>query len=986
MKNFLKMNIKNVSLADRLSILWKSAMTLIIFVIGSYQANATHIVGGEITYRCLGNNRYEIILTVYRDCYYGDPNVGFDDPAWLGFYNTTTKLPILSLGPHGVVNVPYDATDTLDEQLTSECNILGQDVCVHRAVYRKIVTLPKIAGGYTVVYQRCCRNQTLQNIEVPLNTGAVFSIEITEKALNECNSSPRYEDWPPIYVCANKPLNYDHSAIDDDGDSIIYRLCTPYMSGDTAEGRVYPPPPPPFDTIVYAPGFSLLNLLGGPDPLRIDTHTGLIQGTPPVVGQFLVGVCVEEFRNGELLSRIRRDFQYNVRDCTNPTEACFNIPDTLCNTTTVKFKNCSQSTFEYQWTFYNAQGGVMSTSTDFEPTITYPDYGTYKVQLIASDGPACVDTVIKNIVLSPTTIIADFALSVPDCGNEVTIKTTNTSTNGTNYQWIVIKGGNPVAASTDFAPEFTVTEAGQYTIVLIAYHLNGCSDTLQKNIHVNILGNEITDDLHEICLRESVELNPNGNPSYQYTWTPGTFLSPGANVPNPVSTPTTNITYFVDILDPESGCIFKDTVEVKLRPEPNLKFTYTNDCGVLTVDFVNQTDPPEEYSWDFGDGVGTSTETNPSYTYSQPGTYTVKLSNTNGCEREFSLEVKVNFIDIDAISDSIYLCGTDTVSLNPNGNPNYKYEWQPADKIIGSNTVPNPQAIVDGYTVFTVLVSDPTFSDCNVTGRVVVDLAKLTLNSKDVFVCEDETVPIGIKLTGGSGEPTIVWSPTDNIISGQGTPEIIVKGVNDDVYTVNVTYPNGCSLSGTVTLDVGTFGGTVTASIAADTIYDAETVQLFAEPPGLQYTWSPAEGLDNPHAQNPIFTPTPGDVGEHIFTVSITNEDNCTKSASIGLIVRETLCDIDHIFLPNAFSPNGDGQNDVLKLYQNDIVDPSKIIILIIYNRFGQEVYSTGNPYFTWDGTFQGKVLDPDVYGYYLFLYCIDGQKFEVKGNITLIK
>jgi hypothetical protein len=127
--------------------------------------------------------------------------------------------------------------------------------------------------------------------------------------------------------------------------------------------------------------------LGTPDPLRIDLNTGIIQGTPTVIGQFLVGVCVEEFRNGILLSRIRRDFQYNVRDCSNPTAACFNLPDTLCNTTTVTFENCSQSTTEYKWTFYDGSGSVMSTSTEFEPTVSYPAYGTYKVQLIASEGP-----------------------------------------------------------------------------------------------------------------------------------------------------------------------------------------------------------------------------------------------------------------------------------------------------------------------------------------------------------------------------------------------------------------------------------------------------------------------------------------------------------------------------------------------------------------------------------------------------------------------
>lgn len=993
MNTFLKMNINISNIARITKQSLKCIATLFLFVYFAQDASATHIVGGEITYRCLGNNRYEIILTVYRDCFFGNPNVGFDDPAWLGFYRTNGNLPVITLGPNGVVNVPYDATDTLDEQLTSECNILGQDVCVHRAVYRTVVTLPQVAGGYTIVYQRCCRNETLQNIEVPLNTGAVFSVVIGEQALATCNSSPRYDDWPPIYVCAGKPLNYDHSATDDDGDVIEYRLCTPVMSGDTAEGRIYPPPPPPFPEVTWASGFSLDNLLGGSDPLKIDPSTGLITGTPTIIGQFLVGVCAYEFKNGVgglPTSIIRRDFQYNVRDCTNPTDACFEIPDTLCNTKTVAFKNCSQSTIQYEWTFYNAQGGVLSTSTEFEPVITYPDYGTYRVRLIAADGPACVDTMDRNIVISPTTINADFSLSVPACGDVITIKTTNTSAGASSYQWFVIKGGTQVTSSTDFQPEFNVNEDGNYTVVLIAFHQNGCSDTIQKNINVKSLSSEVVPDEFTLCLGESVALNPNGDPTLQYSWSPATFLTPGPNVPNPTSTPTSNITYFVDILDAESGCTFRDTVDVKLTQEPGLDWTFTNDCGVLTVDFVNLTATTQEYLWDFGDGIGTSTETNPTYTYLNPGTYMVKLTNTNpqlGCIRVDSMEVKVNFIDVESVNDSIYSCGNDTIFLNPNGSTSYSYVWQPADKIIGSNTVANPQAIIDGFTVFTVTISDPVFDDCTVEGRVVADLTKLTLLSETPFVCEGETTTIGITLTGGTGTPTIVWTPDINIISGQGTTEITVLGVQDMVYNVSATYTDtepDCVVSGSVSLDVGTYGGAITAGIAADSIYDSETVQLFAEPSGLEYIWSPAEGLDNPNAQNPIYTP--GDLGEHIFTVTVKNDENCTQSASVKLVVRETLCDEKHIFLPNAFSPNGDGQNEVLSLLQDGIADPNRIMILIIYNRFGQQVFATGDHYFKWDGTFNGKTLDPDVYGFYLFLYCIDGQQFTQKGNITIIK
>ena len=92
------------------------------------------------------------------------------------------------------------------------------------------------------------------------------------------------------------------------------------------------------------------------------------------------------------------------------------------------------------------------------------------------------------------------------------------------------------------------------------------------------------------------------------------------------------------------------------------------------------------------------------------------------------------------------------------------------------------------------------------------------------------------------------------------------------------------------------------------------------------------------------------------------------------------------LFMPNAFSPNGKGDvvNETLRLLQQGQVN--KLNKLVIYNRFGQEVFSTTNINFVWDGTFQGKVLDPDVYGFYIDVECIGGAQFKNQGNITIVK
>jgi len=116
------------------------------------KARASHIVGGEITFECLGNNQYRIILDVYRDCFYGDPTAYFDDPARVGIFNDNNFLV-------QQVNMPFTGQDdTLSAIFSDPCLFDPGDVCVHTTRYEKVVTLPPISGGYKLVYQRCCRN------------------------------------------------------------------------------------------------------------------------------------------------------------------------------------------------------------------------------------------------------------------------------------------------------------------------------------------------------------------------------------------------------------------------------------------------------------------------------------------------------------------------------------------------------------------------------------------------------------------------------------------------------------------------------------------------------------------------------------------------------------------------------------------------------------------------------------------------------------
>lgn len=133
-------------------------------------------------------------------------------------------------------------------------------------------------------------------------------------------------------------------------------------------------------------------------PLQIDSKTGEITATPNLVGQFLVGVCVEEYRDGVLLSTVRRDFQFNVRVCSQPPFAQFTTSESDCDGLTVEFYNNSLSSSAYQWDFNFPSSDSVFKSTLANPVFTFPQSGIYDVRLRATRGSdGCFDTIIKQV-------------------------------------------------------------------------------------------------------------------------------------------------------------------------------------------------------------------------------------------------------------------------------------------------------------------------------------------------------------------------------------------------------------------------------------------------------------------------------------------------------------------------------------------------------------------------------------------------------------
>lgn len=365
---------------------------------------ATHIVGGEMTYQYLGNNRYQINLSVFIDCINGQPGAIADDAqAYIGVFdgssgNILNGYPVLinRQGPTRITKVNYNCISTTP------------NACVDHYWYQTTLTLPPRTGGYVVSFQRCCRNNTITNLVAPNSTGANYWTHIPDpRTLSDGkpNSSGVFKNLPPNFLCTNTLLKFDHSATDADGDSLAYDLFWPYLGASNTQPRPNNAGSgnlrePPFLQVTFANGYDYLNPIDGNPALTIDPETGFLTLVPTKAGQFVVGIRVREYRKGVLIGETKRDYQFNVSPCVIDMVAAYYAPKYICGYK-FTFDNKSQGAARYHWDF-GVAGTHGDTSNQFAPTFVFPAPGKYRVSLTTYKNN-CVDSFVQDVtVLEPT--------------------------------------------------------------------------------------------------------------------------------------------------------------------------------------------------------------------------------------------------------------------------------------------------------------------------------------------------------------------------------------------------------------------------------------------------------------------------------------------------------------------------------------------------------------------------------------------------------
>lgn len=961
---------------------------LVFMLIGmTGQLYASHIVGGDISYRCLGNNRYEITLTIYRDCENALPGATFDDPAVLGAFDARGNL-ITTVGVSGqILMKPLGDPELISTGINPSCDPDFDPVCVERQVYVHEVVLPFREGGYILAHQRCCRNMTLSNIIEPQEQGSTYTVSISEEALNSCNNGEVLNDWPPVYVCFGDQLNINHSSSDADGDQLVYSLCTPNEGATRQNPRPTPPSRPPYDPIVWAPGFDETMMLGESDnPLQIDPTTGVITGTPQVLGQFVVGVCVEEFRNGELLSRTVRDFQLNVVACGEIPRARFEMPTIQCGDLNVSVSNESENASYYEWLINGIDNNFEQEIIDeFEPELIFPDTGLYSVTLLAYDsiGSACVDTFIQEIRLRNTGLELDFEVEVFECGEFVNVVLVDLSTDSVSViaerNWEVVYGDSTLTFTGDTVM-FQVERGGEGSITLTVVAENECTETLTidfvgesdqgliPDFSVEIIKceddyrvrpiDESQDDQGEITSWTWILTDASGTSDTLFGEVPGEF----------------NVVGFQEVtlsltIESTSECVSTETRTFPLTPTVNFdpEFSlFASECEErLVIDFRDESyDGPEgtPVSWDWtvefvsGDESGTlefdvqnftlEFDTTTSFIVTLCVTY--ELDGAVVCENTCTTKELIGYVlDDNIIQSEFDLCSGLCVELNPNPLPGLDYIWECCPGEI------NPEVCPDETTAYNVTIVS---KDINCSADKTVTVTVIDGDEPMDFDLDEECGSLEVTVTVTQGNPDFItgWDFGDGTEVNEGRLDSVTHVYAEEgTYFITMFTDGNCGpmeVKKEVTvrfIDLSSFNDTI---INCDRV----AIELFpGAPDGFIYEWEPADLVDDPTAPNP--TTEVGMTTEFSVTITDPDDPNCIIERTVLVIVADEISlDVDDIIVLcepeeltiNADSPTAvtyewqDGEGNVIADGPTLVYTPQidEVITVTVIDEFGCEV------------------------------------------------
>jgi len=604
----------------------------------------------------------------------------------------------------------------------------------------------------------------------------------------------------------------------------------------------------------------------------------------------------------------------------------------------------------YTW---SPPGGLSCTSCS-NTTAIPGSTSTYTVVGTIAGGCSGKDSVVVSINPTPTVSVKTTGIASEICpGDTIGL----VASGATTYTWSPATGlnvttGIHVIASPGATTTYTVT----------GYNGNSCSDTASIVVLVYPKTNvSILPTNPIICFGDSVTLNASG--ATTYSWLPNSGLS-CVLCSNPSVSPATTTTYTVTGKG-NGGCASKDSITVTINPLPilTIKPSAPVICKGASVPLV--VSGATSYTWSPPGGLSCtscdSTTANPGSTV----IYTV-TGTSAGCTAKDSVTVTIDIPVVAISASSSTVCSGGSTMLSATGAANYT--WSPPGGL-SCTSCSNTTAILGSTTSYSVVGIDT--NGCSDSAVVSISVApKLKVIMPNDSICSGASGNVSVNISGGTPAYTYTWSNT----LGTGTGPYVVKPVTSTYYYCTVT--DGCG----------------------DTIKDSSHVMVVSSP-HVSFTGTP--GII-PGGQYVTFTNTSTNATS--FYWNFGNGDNSTDSSgyeqynaqgsyvvylvgSNALGCADTAWDTIYvtqgIYVPNVFTPNGDGQNDVFHVTASGL----QTYNIEIFNRWGQRVFTADSPNIDWSGRSTSGVEDSDG-TYYYIIKATDyhNTKYNFHGYLELIR
>ncbi|GIV40886.1 MAG: hypothetical protein KatS3mg034_0196 [Vicingaceae bacterium] len=536
----------------------------------------------------------------------------------------------------------------------------------------------------------------------------------------------------------------------------------------------------------------------------------------------------------------------------------------ICQGQTLNLSVSPNGLVSYSWTGPNGYSSNQQNPTINNATIDAS--GTYSVTAIDANG--CQGSATINVTVNPLPTPTASSNS-PICAGQ----TLNLSASGgVSYSW---SGPNGFSANSQnpSIPNASAAASGTYTVTVT--DANGCSNSATTNVTVNPLPNPTASSNSPICSGQTLNLSATGGVSYSWSG-PNGFSANSQNPSIPNASTAASGTYTVTVTD-ANGCSNTATTNVTVNPLPNP--TASSNSPICSGQTLNlSATGGVSYSWSGPNGFSANSQ-NPSIpnaSTAASGTYTVTVTDANGCSNTATTNVTVNPLPNPTASSNSPICSGQTLNLSASGGVSYSWSGPNGFSANSQNpSIPNASTAASG--TYTVTVTDANGCSNTATTNVTVNPLPNPTASSNSPICSGQT--LNLSATGGV---SYSWSGPNGFSANSQNPSIPnASTAASGTYTVTVTDANGCSNTATTNVTVNPLPNPTASSNSP--ICSGQTLNLSASG-GVSYSWSGPNGF-SANSQNPSI-PNASTAASGTYTVTVTDANGCSNSATTNVTVN----------------------------------------------------------------------------------------------------